>query len=69
MADVRVPIAGARERVGRTLIHAIAATKGLLWRAPSMRRAPPSRCQRVRGLGANGVKVTSDVAPPASCHS
>ena len=29
MADMRVVIAGAGGRMGRTLIHAIAATKGL----------------------------------------
>jgi 4-hydroxy-tetrahydrodipicolinate reductase len=66
MADMRVVIAGAGGRMGRTLIHAIAASKGL-----SLAGAVEAEGSAVigrdagelAGLGRNGVKVTSDVAP------
>jgi 4-hydroxy-tetrahydrodipicolinate reductase len=66
MADMRVVIAGAGGRMGRTLIHAMAASKGL-----SLAGAVEAEGSAVigrdagelAGLGRNGVKVTSDVAP------
>jgi 4-hydroxy-tetrahydrodipicolinate reductase len=66
MADMRVVIAGAGGRMGRTLIHAIAATKGLALAGAV--DAPGSAAigrdaGELAGLGPNGIKVTSDVAP------
>src|ERR1700688_5026823 len=66
MADMRVVIAGAGGSMGRTLIHAIAATKGLALAGAV--DAPGSAvigrdAGELAGLGANGIKVVSDVAP------
>jgi 4-hydroxy-tetrahydrodipicolinate reductase len=65
-SDMRVVIAGAGGRMGRTLIHAVAATKGLML-AGAVEAAGSAVIGRdageLAGLGANGVKVTSDVAP------
>src|SRR5271163_4992691 len=65
MADMRVVIAGAGGRVGRTLISAIAASKGLTLAGAV--DAPGSAvigrdAGELAGLGPNGVKVVSDVA-------
>ena len=65
-SDMRVVIAGAGGRMGRTLIHAVAATKGLVLAGAV--DAPDSAvigrdAGELAGLGANGIKVTSDVAP------
>jgi 4-hydroxy-tetrahydrodipicolinate reductase len=65
-SDIRVVIAGAGGRMGRTLIHAIAATKGVSLAGAV--DAPDSAvigrdAGELAGLGLNGVKVTSDVAP------
>ncbi len=65
-SDMRVVIAGAGGRMGRTLIHAIAAIKGLALTGAV--DAPDSAvigrdAGELAGLGPNGVKVTSDVAP------
>jgi 4-hydroxy-tetrahydrodipicolinate reductase len=65
-SDMRVVIAGAGGRMGRTLIHAIAATEGLALTGAV--DAPDSAvigrdAGELAGLGPNGVKVTSDVAP------
>jgi len=65
-SDMRVVIAGAGGRMGRTLIHAVAATKGLVL-AGAVEAAGAAVIGRdageLAGLGANGVKVGSDVAP------
>src|ERR1700686_636219 len=66
MADMRVVIAGAGGRMGRTLIQAIAATKGLALAGAV--DAPGSAvigrdAGELAGLGPNGIKVASDVAP------
>src|SRR6202045_557419 len=66
MADMRVVIAGAGGRMGRTLIHAIAATKGLALAGAV--DAPGSAvigrdAGELAGLGPNGIKVTSAVRP------
>ena len=65
-SDMRVVIAGAGGRMGRTLIHAVAATKGLTL-AGAVDAADSAVIGRdageLAGLGPNGVKVTSDVAP------
>jgi 4-hydroxy-tetrahydrodipicolinate reductase len=66
MADMRVVIAGAGGRMGRTLIHAVAQTKGLTL-AGAAEAADSAVIGRdageLAGLGPNGVKVASDVAP------
>ncbi len=66
MADMRVVIAGAGGRMGRTLIHAVAATKGLVL-AGAVEAAGSAVIGRdtgeLAGLGPNGIKVTSDVVP------
>jgi 4-hydroxy-tetrahydrodipicolinate reductase len=64
--DLRVVIAGAGGRMGRALLHAIAATKGvtLAGAAEAADSAVIGRdAGELAGLGANGVKVVSDVAP------
>ena len=64
-SDMRVVIAGAGGRMGRTLIHAVAATKGLAL-AGAVDAADSAVIGRdageLAGLGPNGIKVTSDVA-------
>jgi 4-hydroxy-tetrahydrodipicolinate reductase len=65
MADMRVVIAGAGGRMGRTLIHAVATSKGLAL-AGAVEAEGSAVIGRdageLAGLGPNGVKVTSDVA-------
>ncbi len=64
-SDMRVVIAGAGGRMGRTLIHAVAASKGLTL-AGAVEAAGSAVIGRdageLAGLGPNGVKVVSDVA-------
>jgi 4-hydroxy-tetrahydrodipicolinate reductase len=65
-SDMRLVIAGAGGRMGRTLIHAIAATKGVTL-AGAIEAADSAVIGRdageLAGLGANGIKVVSDAAP------
>ncbi len=68
-SDMRVVIAGAGGRMGRTLIHAVAATKGMVLAGAI--DAPDSAvigrdAGELAGLGPNGVKVTSDAAALAA---
>ena len=62
---MRVVIAGAGGRMGRALIQAVAATKGL-GLAGAVEGPGSALIGRdsgeLAGLGPNGVKVTSDVA-------
>jgi 4-hydroxy-tetrahydrodipicolinate reductase len=65
MADMRLIVAGAGGRMGRTLIHAIAATDGVSLAGAV--DAPGSAVigrdtGELAGLGNNGVTVTTDVA-------
>ncbi|HTV36551.1 MAG TPA: 4-hydroxy-tetrahydrodipicolinate reductase [Xanthobacteraceae bacterium] len=65
-SDMRLVIAGAGGRMGRTLIAAVAATKGL--KLAGAADAPGSAAigrdaGELAGLGPNGIKVVSDVAP------
>jgi 4-hydroxy-tetrahydrodipicolinate reductase len=65
-SDMRVVIAGAGGRMGRTLIHAVASTKGLALAGAV--DAPGSAvigrdAGELAGLGPNGIEVVSDVAP------
>jgi 4-hydroxy-tetrahydrodipicolinate reductase len=65
-SDIRLVVAGAGGRMGRTLIHAIAATKGVTL-AGAVEAADSAVIGRdageLAGLGANGIKVASDVKP------
>jgi len=65
-SDMRVVIAGAGGRMGRTLIQAVAATKGLAL-AGAVEAAGSAVLGRdageLAGLGPNGIKVVSDAAP------
>jgi 4-hydroxy-tetrahydrodipicolinate reductase len=65
-SDMRLVIAGAGGRMGRMLIHAIAATEGVTL-AGAVEAADSAVIGRdageLAGLGANGIKVTSDIAP------
>jgi 4-hydroxy-tetrahydrodipicolinate reductase len=65
-SDMRLVIAGAGGRMGRMLIQAIAATKGVTL-AGAIEAAGSAVIGRdageLAGLGPNGVKVASDVAP------
>jgi len=64
-SDMRVVIAGAGGRMGRTLIHAVAATKGLTL-AGAVEAKGAAVIGRdsgeLAGLGPNGITVTGDVA-------
>src|SRR6266853_1954418 len=65
-SDLRVVVAGAGGRMGRTLIHAVAATKGVTLTGAV--DAPGSAVigrdtGELAGLGRNGVVVAADVAP------
>jgi 4-hydroxy-tetrahydrodipicolinate reductase len=65
-SDMRLVIAGAGGRMGRALIHAIAATNGVTL-AGAIEASGSAVIGRdageLAGLGANGVKVVSDAAP------
>ena len=65
-SDMRLVVAGAGGRMGRTLIHAMAATKGVTL-AGAVEAADSAVIGRdageLAGLGANGVKLVSDAAP------
>jgi 4-hydroxy-tetrahydrodipicolinate reductase len=64
-SDMRVVIAGAGGRMGRALIHAVAATEGLAL-GGAVEASGSAVIGRdsgeLAGLGPNGIKVTSDVA-------
>jgi 4-hydroxy-tetrahydrodipicolinate reductase len=64
-SDMRVVIAGAGGRMGRALINAVAATKGMVL-AGAAEAAGSAVIGRdageLAGLGPNSIKVTSDVA-------
>ena len=66
MSDMRLIVAGAGGRMGRTLIHAIAATDGatLAGAVDAPGSAVIGRdAGELAGLGTNGIKVATDVAP------
>jgi 4-hydroxy-tetrahydrodipicolinate reductase len=65
-SDMRVVVAGVGGRMGRMLIHAIAASKGLTLSGAV--DAPDSAvigrdAGELAGLGANGIKIVGDPAP------
>jgi 4-hydroxy-tetrahydrodipicolinate reductase len=66
MSDMRLIVAGAGGRMGRTLIHAIAATDGVIL-AGAVEAGDSAVIGRdageLAGLGANGVKVGTELEP------
>jgi 4-hydroxy-tetrahydrodipicolinate reductase len=66
MSDMRLIVAGAGGRMGRTLIHAIAATDGVVL-AGAVEAAGSAVIGRdageLAGLGAHGIKVGTELAP------
>src|SRR5262249_12306840 len=66
MSDMRLIVAGAGGRMGRTLIHAIAATDGVIL-AGAVEAASSAVIGRdageLAGLGRNGVTVATDIGP------
>jgi 4-hydroxy-tetrahydrodipicolinate reductase len=66
MSDMRLIVAGAGGRMGRTLIHAIAASKGAMLAAAVEAAGSPvigRDAGELAGLGKNGVTVASDIEP------
>ena len=66
MSDMRLVVAGAGGRMGRTLIKAIADTNGvtLTGAVDAPGTAMIGRdAGELAGLGASGVKIAADVAP------
>jgi 4-hydroxy-tetrahydrodipicolinate reductase len=66
MSDMRLVVAGAGGRMGRTLIQAVTAADGVV--VAGAVDAPGSAAigrdaGELAGLGANGIKVTTDAAP------
>jgi 4-hydroxy-tetrahydrodipicolinate reductase len=66
MSDMRLIVAGAGGRMGRTLVHAIAATRGVVLAGAT--EAPGSAvigrdAGELAGLGPNRIKVVADAAP------
>jgi 4-hydroxy-tetrahydrodipicolinate reductase len=66
MPDMRLIVAGAGGRMGRTLVHAIAATDGVALAGAV--EAPGSAvigrdAGELAGLGRNGIAVTAEVEP------
>src|SRR5260370_18252082 len=66
MSDMRLIVAGAGGRMGRTLVHAIAATDGAIL-AGAVEAASSEVIGRdageLAGLGRNGVAVTTHIQP------
>ena len=65
MSDMRLIVAGAGGRMGRTLVKAIAETKGLALAGAIEGPGSPllgKDAGELAGTGANGVKITSDAA-------
>src|SRR5690349_20986448 len=65
MSDMRLIVAGAGGRMGRTLVKAIAETKGLVLAGATEGPNSPllgKDAGELAGIGANGIKITSDPA-------
>jgi 4-hydroxy-tetrahydrodipicolinate reductase len=66
MSDMRLIVAGAGGRMGRTLIHAIAATDGVVLAGATEAKGSAVTGRdagELAGLGANGIKVSVEIAP------
>ncbi len=69
MADMRIVVAGAGGRMGRTLVKAIAETRGLVLAGALEQAGSPLVGQdagELAGLGKSGVALTSDIAAALS---
>jgi 4-hydroxy-tetrahydrodipicolinate reductase len=67
MADMRLIVAGAGGRMGRTLVKAIAQTPGLALAGATESANSPllgKDAGELAGIGANGVLLAADPAPP-----
>lgn len=65
MSDMRLIVAGAGGRMGRTLVKAIAETNGLVLTGATEGAGSPllgKDAGELAGIGANGIKITSDAA-------
>src|SRR6185312_6944877 len=65
MSDMRLIVAGAGGRMGRTLVKAISETKGLVLAGATEGPSSPllgKDAGELAGIGANGVKITPDPA-------
>ena len=65
MSDMRLIVAGAGGRMGRTLVKAISETKGLALAGALEGAGSPligKAAGELAGIGVNGIKVTSDAA-------
>jgi len=65
MSDMRLIVAGAGGRMGRTLVKAIAETQGLALAGALEASGSPllgKDAGELAGIGANGIKVTADAA-------
>ena len=66
MADMRLIVAGAGGRMGRTLIQAIAATAGVTLAGAVEAPGSPvigRDASELAGLGASGIAVAGDIGP------
>jgi 4-hydroxy-tetrahydrodipicolinate reductase len=66
MADMRVIVAGAGGRMGRTLVKAVAESKGLVLAGALENAGSPLIGQdagALAGLGDNGIKLAADAGP------
>ena len=65
MADMRLVVAGAGGRMGRTVVRAVAETNGLALAGAFEQKGSPFTGQdagELAGLGKNGIAVTDDPA-------
>ncbi len=66
MADMRLIVAGASGRMGRTLVQAIAASAGVTLAGAIEAPGSPAigrDAGELAGIGANGVALAADIAP------
>jgi len=66
MADMRLIVAGAGGRMGRTLVKAIAQTPGLVLAAATESAGSPligKDAGELTGFGTNGIAIAADAAP------
>ncbi len=66
MSDMRLIVAGAGGRMGRTLVKAIAQTPGLVLAGATENANSPLLSKdagELAGIGSNGIALTADVAP------
>jgi 4-hydroxy-tetrahydrodipicolinate reductase len=72
MAEMRLVVAGAGGRMGRTLVKVIAESKGVTLAGALEQDGSPfigRDAGELAGLGANGVAISSDAAAPAKADA